>query len=557
MLEKYFCTFPFDVSEDDLPDSFTYPFYYKPHPLCIKASKILQEKILSTPEFSNHFKDQKGGWKIGKMMGVMIVKNEKNDIGYLCAFSGKIDERSVIYPFVPPVYNFADKTNFYRKGELILNEMNVKIEQLEQSEDYARANKKLSIKSKDIDQKLNADKAKMKTLKLERDRLRKTAKEKLPITELAILEEKLKNESLGQQFAFKEYQNYLMMQKAELQKEVDMYKIPLQQLRKDRKALSQKLQDQLFESYTFLNARREENNLKKIFQSTFFKTPPSGAGDCAAPKLLQFAYKNNLQPVAIAEFWWGKSPAQEIRKHKLYYPACRGKCEPILGHMLEGLDVDPNPMLTNPALGKILDIIYEDKYMLAVNKPADFLSVPGKNIEDSVWLRMKHKYPDATGPLIIHRLDMSTSGILLIAKSSDIYKPLQKQFMTRDISKSYVAVLEGIIETDNGIIDLPLRGDFYDRPRQIVCHEHGKSSRTKWETIKRLDNKTKVRFYPITGRTHQLRVHAAHPEGLNLAIVGDDLYGQSADRLYLHAEEISFTHPVTQERVHLKAVAPF
>jgi len=557
LIEKYFCLFPFEVSEDDLPDSFTFPFYYKPHPLCLKASQILQEDILSNSEFTDYFTDADGAWTIGKMMGVMIVKNTNNDIGYLCAFSGKIDDRSVINPFVPPVYNFADKTSFYRKGELILNEMNIKIEQIETSEDYARANKKLSIKSSSIHKKLEDDKAKMKILKGERDYLRKKAKSQMNEEDLNQLEEKLRNESLGQQFAFKEFQSYLMDQKSEFQKEVDAYSVPLHQLKKDRKALSQKLQNQLFESYTFLNAKKEVNNLKDIFHSTFFKTPPSGAGDCAAPKLLQFAYKNNLHPLAMAEFWWGKSPAQEIRKHKLFYTACRGKCEPILGHMLEGLHVDPNPMLTNPAHGKTLDIIYEDDHILAVNKPADFLSVPGKNIEDSVWLRMKHKYPDATGPLIIHRLDMSTSGILLIAKSSEVYKPMQKQFMSREISKSYIAILDGYTQMDSGIIDLPLRGDLYDRPRQIVCHEHGKSSRTKWEVIERLDDQTKVRFFPITGRTHQLRVHAAHPEGLNLSIVGDDLYGQSADRLHLHAEEITFIHPITEKRIHLKAEAPF
>lgn len=557
MIENYFCLFPFEVADSDLPKKFTYPFYYEPHFLCVKASEIVKDKILKTPDFENYFKNKNGEWIIGKMIGVMVVKKEDGQIGYLTAFSGKLDERSNIFPFVPPVFDFVDATSFYRKGELVLNEMNIKIDGLESSDIFKAAQKRLHLKESEIKNKLSAERARLKAFKQERDQLRNHSKGKLSAEDFEKLKEKLKNESLGQQFMLKEYQAYLANQESLARKDEEQHSIPLKKLKDERKALSQKLQKQLFASYKFLNAKKEENNLIKIFESTFFKIPPSGAGDCAAPKLLQFAYKNSLQPIAIAEFWWGKSPTQEIRKHELFYPACKGKCEPILGHMLQGLEVDDNPMLINPAEGKTLDIIFEDEHMLAVNKPPNFLSVPGKNIEDSVWLRMKKKYPNASGPLIVHRLDMSTSGILLIAKSEEIYKPLQKQFMTREIKKSYVAVLDGIIKDESGIIDLPLRGDFYDRPRQIVCHEHGKSSRTKWEVLSRSPQKTKIRFYPITGRTHQLRVHAAHPEGLNIAIKGDDLYGTKSDRLYLHAEEIEFTHPFTSETIKLIAETTF
>jgi len=557
LIENYFCLFPFEVADSDLPEKFTYPFYYEPHLLCVKASEIVQDKILKTADFENHFKNKNGEWIIGKMIGVMVVKKEDGKIGFLTAFSGKLDERSNIFPFVPPVFDFVDATSFYRKGELVLNEMNIKIDDLESSDIFKAAQESLHLKESEIKNKLSIERARLKTFKQERDQLRNHSKGKLSSEDFEKLKKKLKNESLGQQFMLKEYQAYLANQESIVRKDEEQYSIPLKKLKDDRKALSQKLQKQLFASYKFLNAKKEENNLIQIFESTFFKTPPSGAGDCAAPKLLQFAYKNSLQPIAIAEFWWGKSPTQEVRKHELFYPACKGKCEPILGHMLQGLEVDDNPMLKNPAEGKTLDIIFEDEHMLAVNKPPNFLSVPGKNIEDSVWLRMKKKYPNATGPLIVHRLDMSTSGILLIAKSEEIYKPLQKQFMTREIKKSYVAVLDGIIKDESGIIDLPLRGDFYDRPRQIVCHENGKSSRTKWKVLSRSPQKTKIRFYPITGRTHQLRVHAAHPEGLNIAIKGDDLYGTKSDRLYLHAEEIEFTHPFTSVAIKLIAEAPF
>lgn len=225
--------------------------------------------------------------------------------------------------------------------------------------------------------------------------------------------------------------------------------------------------------------------------------------------------------------------------------------------MLEGINVEPNPMLENPAEGKELKIIYEDEDIIAVNKPAEFLSVPGKTISDSVYSRIKALYPNATGPLIVHRLDMSTSGILLLTKNTDAYKKLQYQFIKRLVQKRYVALLDGNLNEDKGEINLPLCLDINDRPRQMVSPEHGKPARTRFEVIERKNNKTKVYFYPITGRTHQLRVHSAHFEGLNAPIVGDDLYGTKADRLHLHAEWIKFTHPITGKVMSLKAEVEF
>jgi tRNA pseudouridine32 synthase / 23S rRNA pseudouridine746 synthase len=259
----------------------------------------------------------------------------------------------------------------------------------------------------------------------------------------------------------------------------------------------------------------------------------------------------------MAEFWWGVSPKSEIRKHGQFYPACRGKCEPILAHMLDGLDVEKNPMLTNHAEGKEIEIIYEDDSILVINKPAEFLSVPGKNVEDSVLARIKNKLPEATGPLIVHRLDMSTSGLILIAKNKEVHKDLQNQFIERTVKKQYVALLEGIVSKDEGLIDLPLRVDLDNRPYQIVCYEYGKSAQTKWKVIERLNDQTKVNFYPITGRTHQLRVHAAHKFGLNTPIVGDDLYGSREKRLYLHAESIEFIHPVSKKTLKVQVEPDF
>ena len=328
-------------------------------------------------------------------------------------------------------------------------------------------------------------------------------------------------------------------------------------LKNQRKSLSSELQLKIFNQYQFLNSHNQSKSLFDIFANTPQKTPPAAAGECAAPKLLQYAFNHQMKPLAIAEFWWGASPKSEIRKHQHFYPACQGKCKPILSHMLDGIKMDENPFLHNPGEAKSFDIIYEDDVMLVINKPAGLLSVPGKNIEDSVYLRIKNTYPNATGPLIVHRLDMATSGLLLIALTKDSHKHLQKQFTKRTVKKRYCALLDGILTADEGIIDLPLRVDLDDRPRQLVCYEYGKAAKTQWQVIERKDGKTKVYFYPITGRTHQLRVHAAHSLGLNTAIMGDDLYGDNADRLHLHAETIEFSHPISKERLSFKVDAEF
>ena len=328
----------------------------------------------------------------------------------------------------------------------------------------------------------------------------------------------------------------------------------LEALKEKRRNQSAALQEKLFENYSFLNIDGKEKNLRDIFGGI---QAPAGSGECAAPKLLQYAFLHHLNPITMAEFWWGASPKSAIRKHKNFYPACRGKCHPILGHMLEGIETDPNPMLENTALNKEFDIVYEDEVVLIINKPHEFLSVPGKNVTDSVAHRLRKKYPDATGPLVVHRLDMSTSGLMLVAKNKEVHKYLQYQFIKKIVKKRYVALLEGELKEDKGTIDLPLRVDLDDRPRQLVCYEHGKAARTHWEVIERKDGKTRVHFFPITGRTHQLRVHAAHQLGLNTPILGDDLYGVMEERLHLHAERIEFTHPTTKEKMSFEVAADF
>ncbi len=294
-----------------------------------------------------------------------------------------------------------------------------------------------------------------------------------------------------------------------------------------------------------LNARGEERDLCNLFKDTVQKTPPAGAGECAAPKLLQYAYRNGWQPLAMAEFWWGDSPKNEIRRHGYYYPACKGKCGPILKHMLQGLHVEEKPFETDMLRGTELEIMYEDDWLSVVNKPAGMLSVPGKSDIDSVYGRVRRMYPEATGPMIVHRLDMATSGLILIAKTKEVHQNLQAQFKNRTVCKRYVAWLDGIVEKKEGHIELPLRPDPEDRPRQVVDAVHGKPAVTDYTVLHYDSGRTFISFIPKTGRTHQLRVHSAHPLGLNAPIVGDELYGRKADRLYLHAEYLGFIHPVS------------
>ena len=293
-----------------------------------------------------------------------------------------------------------------------------------------------------------------------------------------------------------------------------------------------------------------------IFNNPSIK-PPAGSGECSAPKLLQYAFLTNLTPICLAEFWWGISPNSAIRKHENFYPACQGRCKPILTHMLQGIQMDPNLLLKNLSEKQDLEIVYEDAVLIVVNKPAEFLSVPGKNITDSVYTRIKKKYPSATGPLIVHRLDMSTSGILVLTKTKEANATLQSQFINRTVKKRYVAVLDGHLTQNRGTIKLPLRVDLEDRPRQLVDFKYGKKTETNWELVKKENGKSRVHFYPVTGRTHQLRIHAAHKDGLNTPILGDDLYGKKENRLHLHAEYIEFLHPSTNKTMCFTIASDF
>ena len=555
---KQFQLFKTAISEIELPEKFTFPFYYTPHVLAEIATKEVQTYLESQTDFTHNFglNTKVTENAIGKMFGVLVVKNNANQLGYLMGFSGKLEDESCPEIFVPPVFDLRTKNSFYKKGEEEINIINAKLTALKSNETYLFLKRVVKRASKKIEDDLALQRKKMVISKKERKLRKREAGKILTAEALEKLSQKLEQESFNDQFFYKELVAYYIQKEAENRRELDAFEKQIATLKKARKEASALLQKTLFEKFQFLNQQKETKALIDIFNNPAIK-PPAGAGECAAPKLLQFAFKNDLTPVCMGEFWWGISPNSAIRKHKNFYPACQGRCKPILNHMLDGIAMDENLLIQEISKDKTLATIYEDDVMLVIHKPAEFLSVPGKEITDAVYTRIKEKYPNATGPLIVHRLDMSTSGILLLTKTKEANKHLQNQFIKRTIQKRYVALLDGDLTEDKGKITLPLRVDLDDRPKQLVCFEHGKNAETRWEVIQRENGKTRVYFYPITGRTHQLRVHAAHKNGLNAPIIGDDLYGKKQDRLHLHAEFIAFIHPTTNEKMSFRVAPAF
>lgn len=538
--------FTTSITDIPLPERFTYPFCYTPHPLCILAAKEVQSYLTRQTAWKDELRQ-------GKMFGVLIVQTEHGETGYLAAFSGILAGKNLHPFFVPPVYNLLQPQGFFKIEEENISSINRNIRQLENDKAYAALSAELARTIQSAENILATAKAQLKEAKTAREQRRKEK-------ELNAQEEaELIRESQFQKAEYKRLERSWKARITTLQTQTEDWERRISALKSERKTRSAALQQKLFEQFGMLNYRGEVKNLCEIFGQTVHKTPPAGAGECAAPKLLQQAYLHGWKPIAMAEFWWGDSPKTEIRHHGHYYPACKGKCEPILQHMLQGLQVEENPMLKRMQVpSQNLEIVYEDPWLSVINKPAGMLSVPGKEDAVSVYSLMREQYPEADGPLTVHRLDMATSGLMLIAKTKRVHQNLQAQFKNRLVRKRYVALLEGIVPKDKGTVDLPLCLNPLDRPRQMVHTEHGKPAITDYQVLERLDGKrTRIAFYPRTGRTHQLRIHAAHPLGLHCPIIGDELYGEKADRLYLHAEYLEFTHLITGETVRITKEAEF
>ena len=569
----YLCTMKFHpiLSEQSLPARFNNPFDYEPDALCHTAVKLLQANLPIAPTE-------------GKMYGVLIVERD-GQIGYLQAYSGQIADEGE--DFVPAVFDYLQPDGYFKTHEAEITLLNQQIAQLKASTAYQQAQEDLKTIRQKAEKAIEEARKVMQGAKFLRDKRRKEA----------FISEAERNEMTRQsQFLKAELQRKKKAYAEQItaaQTIVNSYQERITAWKRERKMKSDCLQRWLFSQFSLLNARGERKNLLDIFRDYYLKNspartkaahitnvntaeraakeslaasllPPSGAGECCEPKLLQYAFLHGFKPISMAMFWWGPSPKTEIRQHGNYYPACNGKCKPILEWMLEGIDVaykecdrTNNETKTVPSEG--LKILYEDDYLAVIVKPSGMLSVPGKGCQPSVYSILSERWKSKSDTFMVHRLDMATSGLLVVARTSEVHKALQAQFIGRTVKKKYVAllplsILDKHLPTE-GRIDLPLSPDPDDRPRQRVDRTNGKPATTEYRFIGKTvygkdgQEAVKIALYPLTGRTHQLRIHCAHSDGLGTPIIGDNLYGQRAERLWLHAEHLEFTHPITQERM--------
>lgn len=543
------------------PHQFTFPFCYEPHPLCRLAAAEVEHHIVESGVWQ-------GETSCGKMFGVLVVreerrvKSEESDgsegaLGFIAAYSGLLAGRNDWAYFVPPVFDAQQPDGHFKVTERSISDINKEIDGIRRSADYQSAKNREEELRQSADEQIAAMKQHIASAKAERDRRRSDAQAGLVhISEAEAAA--MTRESQTLKADLRRLKQRLDMELSAAHALTFQYDERIAALRQRRRSMSDELQRWLFEQYRMLNARGEERNLIDIFSATTHGIPPAGAGDCCAPKLLQYAYSHGLQPVCMAEFWWGESPRQEIRHHLSYYPACRSKCLPILTHMLQGLDVEPNPLMA--AATERLKIVYEDDAICVVDKPAGMLSVPGKDNVESVESIMRQRWHQYDGnPIMVHRLDRDTSGLMVVARTLEAYHSLQQQFACRTAAKRYEAVLDGVPALQQGTISLPLMPDITDRPRQRVDMEHGKPSVTTYRVVSTQNHRTLVWLFPHTGRTHQLRVLCAHPLGLATPILGDPLYGRgtAAPRMYLNAAELEITHPVTGRRMQWKSESAF
>lgn len=528
----------------EIPQEFTYPFNYTPHPLCKIAWSELSEYIDSKEEWSEEI-------QCGKMFGVLVVEDSAGEIGYLAAFSGLLAKKNSHSYFVPAIYDMQSPDGYFRTKEAKISAINDKISSLEKSSEFAMLTAQNLQTITLWDKKVASAQEDYKTSKEQRNSLRAQS----DITPEAL--KQLITESSQQKKLIRSLKELSKIEKQKSLERLTLFTDKIENLKTLRKTKSAELQQWLFRQFRVLNNLGDSTDMVEIFSQTVTLTPPAGAGECAAPKLMQYAYTHGLKPIAMAEYWRGKSPEGEIRKDHQHYPACKAKCEPILGFMLKGLKVEKNPMEGVGDEITTLSVLYKDSDIIVIDKPSGLLSAPGKSSVQSAVSLIHSMYPDAGEPLVVHRLDMATSGVLIYAFNIESQRELQRQFTEREVTKHYLALLDGKVSSDEGRISLPLALDFINRPCQMVDHINGKRAVTRYRVIEhREDNTTLVRFYPETGRTHQLRVHSAHSEGLNAPIVGDNLYGTPSTRLLLHAEFLRLKHPKTQRTMRFHATAP-
>ncbi|MBM7113663.1 pseudouridine synthase [Archangium primigenium] len=543
----------------DVPEAFPSPFdELGPHALARRAADAVRAELQAgaiAPGVSAAPLDAPGG---GKMFGVLVVREPGGRWGFLRAFSGLLGGQWRVPGYCPPVFDAEARSHLEVPGEAGVKALAARAEAFEASAELTTAREAVvaltSHQAREREAMRLRHEANRRERQAERERLLGAALSEPARREaLHALDQKSrgdKAEKRRSEAVWEAEQGALAPGLARLERR-------RRALERLRHGVSRALMRRLHDTYSIPNARGERRPLRALYAS---REPPSGAADCAGPKLLAEAQAHGLVPVALAEFWWGAPPASGGRVAGAFYPACRDKCGPLLPFMLEGLAVAPPRVFVPPVHAPgALSLVHEDAWLVVVDKPEGLLSVPGKGeaLADSVLARLRARYPEAPGPLLVHRLDLDTSGLLVAARAPPVHALLQRQFLHRAVDKRYVAWVDGRVPADEGLIDLPLRVDLDDRPRQIHDPVHGKPALTRWRVLERRGARTRVAFFPLTGRTHQLRVHAAHPLGLGAPIVGDRLYGHEGPRLLLHAEALTFTHPGTGERVTFTRPAPF
>ena len=524
------------------PERFTFPFAYSPHPLVEQAGAEVMAYLEARASESAE-------WKEGKMFGVLVVEVCPGELAFLAAYSGLLLGRNDLPYFVPAVYDFLHPGSYFKERDAEISAVNRAVATLERNEDFRVARLQLQELRDEAQREIASYQLTMQEEKHKRDERRLTG-------DLSAEEE---TELIRQSQYFKgNFSRLKKLYRERIEKAeatLHRYEDELNRLCEKRRSMSDALQTWIFKQFQMLNIHGERKDLVEIFAQTPQGVPPAGAGECALPKLLQYAFTHGLRPLCFGEFWWGASPRNEVRIQGQFYPSCLSKCKPILAHMLEGIPLNPNPIeALQRSVADQLTVIYEDDYLVAVNKPSGMLSVPGLTDIPSAYEQLLASRPEL---MVVHRLDMATSGVLIFAKNKEAHYELQRQFAEREAKKRYIADVAGNVTKESGLISLPLRLDPLNRPRQVVDFEHGKPAVTHFKKIAERTTSegiiTRLALSPQTGRTHQLRLHCAHAEGLGTPIIGDELYGTKADRLHLHAELLVVKHPETGRSLRLTA----
>lgn len=554
------CLHPLHHSAVPDPVRMNNPFCYTPHSLCTEARPPYN--TISTPHPSLMALEHQG-----KMFGVLVVRTATGERGFVAAYSGLLSGRNNWPWFVPPVFDAQQPDGHFKVNERHISHLNHLIDSVERSYAYRQTKAALASAEHNAEAQLCEAREALRRRKALRDQRRQEALTGTPLT--AAEQQAMVRESQYDKAELRRIKKRLSDNTMVARQALSEYEDQLKTLRDDRRRESEALQQWLFTQYKVCNARGETRTLLDLFAEETGQLPPAGAGDCCAPKLLQYAYKHGLQPLAIAEFWWGPPSNDYLRQPGHYYPACQSKCRPILPFMLQGLDVEPDRSAERTH--DMPTVLYADDSIVVIDKPAGMLSVPGKDenrLSAEQFVRQQFNIP-AEVTAVVHRLDMDTSGLLVFARTQAAQRALQTQFLKHTVKKRYEALLSGVVQQHGAAVNwheqcisLPLRPDPYNRPLQVVDPINGKTAVSHFALGHIENGQQHISLWPLTGRTHQLRVHCAHPDGLGCPIAGDPLYGRGiaptpSKRLCLHAAQLCFTHPISSKPMTFNSVVPF